>query len=112
MMSHLCNCGVRELLILARTWFAFGLPSKTGCDIGEPITNNIYFPILLFVKPIVLAFFLLEELLFFLLIIFLALEFIFLGLAALMSKMAKFSTIVSIHLRDGLFIAREKFLLL
>jgi hypothetical protein len=64
------------------------------------------------VKPIVLAFFLLEELLFFLLIIFLALEFIFLGLAALMSKMAKFSTIVSIHLRDGLFIAREKFLLL
>jgi hypothetical protein len=30
----LCNCCVRELLILARTWFAFGLPSKTGCDIG------------------------------------------------------------------------------
>jgi hypothetical protein len=29
----LCNCCVRELLILARTWFAFGLPSKTGCDI-------------------------------------------------------------------------------
>jgi hypothetical protein len=28
----LCNCYVRELLILARTWFAFGLPSKTGCD--------------------------------------------------------------------------------
>jgi hypothetical protein len=24
---------VREFLILARTWFAFGLPSKTGCDI-------------------------------------------------------------------------------
>jgi hypothetical protein len=23
---------VRELLILARTWFAFGLPSKTWCD--------------------------------------------------------------------------------
>jgi hypothetical protein len=22
------------LLILARTWFAFGLPYKTGCDIG------------------------------------------------------------------------------
>jgi hypothetical protein len=22
------------LLILARTWFAFGLPSKTGCDIS------------------------------------------------------------------------------
>jgi hypothetical protein len=34
MMSMLCNCYVRELLILARTWFAFGLPSKTGCDIG------------------------------------------------------------------------------
>jgi hypothetical protein len=32
-MSMLCNCCVRELLILARTWFAFGLPSKTGCDI-------------------------------------------------------------------------------
>jgi hypothetical protein len=27
-MSHLCNRCVRELLILARTWFAFGLPSK------------------------------------------------------------------------------------
>jgi hypothetical protein len=32
MMSMLCNCCVHELLILARTWFAFGLPSKTGCD--------------------------------------------------------------------------------
>jgi hypothetical protein len=32
MMSMLCNCCVRELLILARTWFAFGLPSNTGCD--------------------------------------------------------------------------------
>jgi hypothetical protein len=31
-MSMLCNCCVRELLILARTWFTFGLPSKTGCD--------------------------------------------------------------------------------
>jgi hypothetical protein len=30
MMSHLCNRCVRELLILARTWFAFGLPSKLG----------------------------------------------------------------------------------
>jgi hypothetical protein len=29
---QLCNCCVRELLILARTWFAFGLPSKTRCD--------------------------------------------------------------------------------
>jgi hypothetical protein len=34
MMSMLCNCCVRELLILARTWFAFCLPSKTGCDIS------------------------------------------------------------------------------
>jgi hypothetical protein len=33
MMSHLCNRCVREFLILARTWFAFDLPSKTGCDI-------------------------------------------------------------------------------
>jgi hypothetical protein len=32
MMSMLCNCCVRELLILARTWFASGLPSKIGCD--------------------------------------------------------------------------------
>jgi hypothetical protein len=32
MMNHLCNRRVREYLILARTWFAFGLPSKTGCD--------------------------------------------------------------------------------
>jgi hypothetical protein len=30
MMSHLCNRYVRELLILAHTWFAFGLPSKSG----------------------------------------------------------------------------------
>jgi hypothetical protein len=35
MMSMLCNCCVRELLILARTWFAFGLPSKTGCYIAR-----------------------------------------------------------------------------
>jgi hypothetical protein len=34
MMSMLCNCYVRELLILERTWFAFGLPSRTECDIG------------------------------------------------------------------------------
>jgi hypothetical protein len=33
---QLCNCCVRELLILARTWFAFGLPSKTGCDTTPP----------------------------------------------------------------------------
>jgi hypothetical protein len=30
MMSHLCNRYVREFLILTRTWFAFGLPSKPG----------------------------------------------------------------------------------
>jgi hypothetical protein len=29
---QLCNRCVREFLILVRTWFAFGLPSKTGCD--------------------------------------------------------------------------------
>jgi hypothetical protein len=34
MMSMLRNRCLRELLILACTWFAFGLPSKTGCDIG------------------------------------------------------------------------------
>jgi hypothetical protein len=30
MMSHLCNRCVREFLILARTLFALGLPSKLG----------------------------------------------------------------------------------
>jgi hypothetical protein len=35
MMSHLCNRCVCELLILARTWFSFGLPSKTGCDTNK-----------------------------------------------------------------------------
>jgi hypothetical protein len=29
-----CNRCVREFMILARIWFAFGLPSKTGCDIS------------------------------------------------------------------------------
>jgi hypothetical protein len=29
---QLCNCCVHESLILACTWFAFSLPSKTGCD--------------------------------------------------------------------------------
>jgi hypothetical protein len=29
---QLCNHCVCDFLILARTWFAFGLPSKTGCD--------------------------------------------------------------------------------
>jgi hypothetical protein len=38
-MSHLCNRCVRELLILARTWFAFGLPSKPGvtADGDDPV---------------------------------------------------------------------------
>jgi hypothetical protein len=42
MMSMLCNCCVRELLILARTWFAFGLSSKTGCDkwAGRALTGE------------------------------------------------------------------------
>jgi hypothetical protein len=35
---QLCNYCVRELLILARTWFAFGLPFKTGCD-RVPLVN-------------------------------------------------------------------------
>jgi hypothetical protein len=39
MMSMLCNCCVRELLILARTWFTFGLPSKTGCD-KSPVPSS------------------------------------------------------------------------
>jgi hypothetical protein len=34
MMIHLCNRCVREFLILARTWFAFGLPSKPGVTVG------------------------------------------------------------------------------
>jgi hypothetical protein len=29
---QLCNHCVREFLIMARTWFASGLPSKTGYD--------------------------------------------------------------------------------
>jgi hypothetical protein len=31
---QLCNRCVCEFLILAHTWFAFGLPSKTGCNIS------------------------------------------------------------------------------
>jgi hypothetical protein len=41
MMSMLCNCCVRELLILARTWFAFDLPSKTG--VTQSRTKNVTF---------------------------------------------------------------------
>jgi hypothetical protein len=33
MMSNYVRC-VRDFLILARIWFTFGLPSKTGCDIA------------------------------------------------------------------------------
>jgi hypothetical protein len=42
MMSHLCNRRVREFLILTRTWFAFGLPSKTRCDILPGQRYNIW----------------------------------------------------------------------
>jgi hypothetical protein len=41
---QLCNSCVRELLILTRTWFAFDLPSKPGCDRGrregEPVHRD------------------------------------------------------------------------
>ena len=40
MMSHLCNRCVREFLILARTRFAFGLPSKPG--VTRPQQSNLY----------------------------------------------------------------------
>jgi hypothetical protein len=40
MMSHLCNRCVCEFLILAHTWFAFGLPSKTGCDKDVKFKKN------------------------------------------------------------------------
>jgi hypothetical protein len=47
---QLCNCCVRELLILARTWFTFGLPSKTGCDIYHIRIENELADI--FTKPL------------------------------------------------------------
>jgi hypothetical protein len=66
-------------------------------------------------ESFVLAFLPLEEFLLLLLIItviiFLALELVLLGLVALMSKMAKFSTIIAVHLRDGLSFAGEELLL-
>jgi hypothetical protein len=40
MMSHLCNRCVREFLILALTWFAFGLPFRTGCDRNEALEKD------------------------------------------------------------------------
>jgi hypothetical protein len=39
-MSHLCNRCVRELLILARTWFAFGLPLKPGVTKRNSTTSR------------------------------------------------------------------------
>jgi hypothetical protein len=45
MMSHLCNRCVREFLILARIWFTFGLPSKTGCDSLELLTVEVFCPL-------------------------------------------------------------------
>jgi hypothetical protein len=42
MMSMLCNGRVCELLILARTWFAFGLPSKTGCDNHQAVVHHVW----------------------------------------------------------------------
>jgi hypothetical protein len=38
---QLCNRCVREFLILARTWFAFSLPFKTGCDIRYPFLTCV-----------------------------------------------------------------------
>jgi hypothetical protein len=37
---QLYNRYVREFLILARTWFAFGLPSKTRCDTSLQMTQE------------------------------------------------------------------------
>jgi hypothetical protein len=40
---QLCNRCVREFLILTRTWFAFVLPSKTGCDMSfGDLDNNTF----------------------------------------------------------------------
>jgi hypothetical protein len=38
---QLCNHCVREFVILSRTWFAFILPSKTGCDNNEVETPKM-----------------------------------------------------------------------
>jgi hypothetical protein len=39
---QLCNRCVREFMILTRTWFAFGLLLKTGCDsvVGKEANNS------------------------------------------------------------------------
>jgi hypothetical protein len=39
MMSNFCNHCVREFMILAHTWFSFGLLSKTGCDRESSLYN-------------------------------------------------------------------------
>jgi hypothetical protein len=59
---RLCNCCVRELLILARTWFTFGLPSKTGCYIGllGPLAPQLL--LLSLVVPMILGLVLLHSL--------------------------------------------------
>jgi hypothetical protein len=36
---QLCNRCVHEFLILPYTWFAFGLPFKTGCEIFLAISG-------------------------------------------------------------------------
>jgi hypothetical protein len=46
-MSHLSNRCVRELLILARTWFAFGLPSKPGVTNLKCLASCALDPLLL-----------------------------------------------------------------
>jgi hypothetical protein len=67
------------------------------------------------VEPLLLPILSLEEFLFLFLIIavilFLALKLVLLGLGTLMSKMTKLSTIVAIHLRNGLSFAGKEFLL-
>jgi hypothetical protein len=40
MMSTLCNCWVRELLILARTWFAFSCLLKPGVTPAHAILTS------------------------------------------------------------------------
>jgi hypothetical protein len=38
---QLCNCCVRELMILARTWFVFGLSYKTGYDSYKSVLPHV-----------------------------------------------------------------------
>ena len=87
---------------------------KSGCD-SEPVANNICLSILLLVEPLLLPILSLEEFIFLLFIIavifFLALELILLGLVALMSKMTELTTVVAVHLRNGLSFVGKEFLL-